>query len=272
MNRSNLREYPSRRDLFLLVLLAMATRIIVIPGGPGFGVRYLDSLRALLRPHDVSFFESSGPRMADHVRQVEAARRESRAGLILGHSFGGLVACHHALAFPEAAEGLILLDPDPARHAEWDAFRSCVANRRRPSDEAAMKAVAEVPDWTSDPERLSAYFRSALAPYFANPELAAELDFGFSAESMNRIQSRSKAVRGDIGDWDLSLERIPIPTLLIHGAESVFSPSSPETLGRVFPAGESHVLSSVGHFPHIEAAETVRILVTQFLAVNGFTT
>ncbi len=249
----------------------MATRILVIPGGPGFEAHYLHPLRALLDLYELAFCESFGPRMDDHVGQLETARRRSGATVVLGHSFGGLVACHHALAFPGSAAGLILLDPDPATFAEWDAFRGTVASRRKLSEQEAMDTISRTAGWTTDPLLVSAYFRLLLAPYFADSENAAELDFGFSTESMARIQSQTKAVRADLGAWDLSRERIAMPSLLIHGAESVFSSSSPQTLAQLFPAGESHVLTSVGHFPHLEAPDDVKALAERFLAAHGFT-
>jgi 3-oxoadipate enol-lactonase len=66
-----------------------------------------------LRGHGASDVPAAGytsADMADDLRQLHAALG-LRPALLVGHSFGGVVAVHAAVLFPEMVRGLILYDP-----------------------------------------------------------------------------------------------------------------------------------------------------------------
>lgn len=60
-----------------------------------------------------------------------------------------------------------------------------------------------------------------------------------------------------------------VPALVIWGEHDTYLPSSLADRQRdLFPAADIHVLAASGHWPHIDATDTVRRLLLDFLAAN----
>ena len=137
---------------------ADARPLLVLHGGPGLGSRYLRApLTATLGDHRVLVFYdqrgsgySEGADAPDEltidrfVADVDAVR--AAAGVasidILGHSFGGLLALHYALAHPDRVGHLVLVDPDPPSRPLWETYRQRLETRTAPEDAATMASIA----------------------------------------------------------------------------------------------------------------------------------
>jgi proline iminopeptidase len=258
--------------------------VLVVAGGPGFGSHYLDApLTTLLADALTLIFydqrgsgQSSGHAvasrltMAQFVADLDAVRDASGHNrvTILGHSFGGLLGIHYALAYPEHVTALVIVDGDPITYADWSTFRGVIGTRQ---SKAAVQRLAEMTapaGWDRRPEAVEEYFRVALLPYFGDTTKAVELTFGFTGRAFEQLQATSTAVRRDLGEWDLrgAVADLKVPTLLIYGAAGVFPIAAAERLRALLPDASLHVLPDVGHFPFLEAPDTFRALVREFLA------
>ena len=114
--------------------------IVVVPGGPGLGFHYLrDSMcDALGGAYGLLLYDQRGTghstgrddvtrlTMNTFVEDLDALRRAAGCERVtlLGHSFGGLLATHYALAHPARMESLILVDSDPSSYRLWGAPES----------------------------------------------------------------------------------------------------------------------------------------------------
>ena len=103
--------------------------IFVVHGSPGLGSAYLREpvTAAIGAAHQLFFYDQRGSGYSDGaddrgaftmrrmVDDLELLRK--RADLeqidLMGHSFGGLIALHYALVYPERVPRLLLVEPDP---------------------------------------------------------------------------------------------------------------------------------------------------------------
>lgn len=256
---------------------------IVLAGGPGFGYTYLvDPLVARLSGDlQLTFYEyriagdypipepdplMTMSRFVEDVEAVRAATGATRVSLV-GHSFGGLLALHYAMRYPEQVDRIVVLEGDPVRQVDWAEFRSVLARRRASGEQARMDSIATEPEWQQRPALVEEYFKLFLQPYFGRPEMAGELSFGFDRDSYARLAATSGAIRADLGDWDISadLDDVTQPVLLIYGDSSIFPVAAARSLATRLPRGELVLLPGVGHFPFVESPDRVASLVRGFL-------
>ncbi len=261
--------------------------MIVVPGGPGFGRQYLeDAITAQLSDIvQLIFYEQRGSgastgadrpallTMAQFVADLDAVR--AAVGIdrvtLLGHSFGGLLALHYAIAYPDRTDRVVVIDGDPITYAGWATYRDTIATRRSPADAARLDAFTANPDWQRQPELVEAYFRVFLRPYFADPAQAEALNFGFTADSLANLNAAAAALRADLGEWDITgpLQALDVSVLLIYGDCSVFAPTAIRATAAAVPNARLEVLSNVGHFPFIEDPSRFRTLIREFLRSSG---
>jgi proline iminopeptidase len=216
----------------------METAILILPGGPGVGYEYLrpelSELGSLAR---VAFFEQRrGGHFDLFLDEVECVRE--RLGLVrpilLGHSFGGLLAMRYAMEYQERVAALILVDPDPASRALWARHTEVMGARPASSP-------------------MSRYFASGVAPE------------GFEARFTDI--SRDATTRESLGDWDFHdrLREIRGPVLIVTGDRSIFPPEAMERLRSGIPGASLAVLPNASHFPQIEAHDEFMRVVGEFL-------
>ncbi|HYD70515.1 alpha/beta fold hydrolase [Azospirillum sp.] len=168
---------------------------------------------------------------------------------LVGHSMGGRVALELAIQAPERAASLSLLAP-AGIYAGFDlAFLRRLLAVREPQE--AEACVARL---FARPTPYAAVLARGLVarltvPGFREP-LAAILEASFAAPPPGP-----------------DLDRLACPLQLIWGAEDTVIPvPPPECRPALAPF---HLLQSVGHLPHLEAASRVNGLLGTFFAQAG---
>jgi pimeloyl-ACP methyl ester carboxylesterase len=171
------------------------------------------------------------------------------APALVGHSFGGMVACEIAAAMPGRVKRLVLIDP----LGLW-------------------RDDLPVNNWMILPEDTR---RQAL---FADPAgAAAERFFELPAEPEARAEAQagfiwSQACTGKfvwpIPDKGLKkrMHRIAAPSLIVWGdADAVIAPDyAQDFAGRIADARVA-LIARAGHLPHLEQPEEAARLVREFL-------
>jgi pimeloyl-ACP methyl ester carboxylesterase len=171
------------------------------------------------------------------------------APALVGHSFGGMLACEIAAALPRRVGKLVLIDP----LGLW-------------------RDDLPVSNWMilSEEER-----RTRL---FADPAgTAAERFFALPAEPAARIEVQaafiwSQACTGKfvwpIPDKGLKkrIHRIAAPTLVIWGnADRLIAPAYADEFGRRIAGARVSLIAHAGHLPYLEQPDEVARLVGEFL-------
>jgi len=176
-------------------------------------------------------------------------RLELSAPALVGHSFGGMLACEIAATVPAAASRLVLIDPI-----------------------GLWREDVPVRNWMLLPEDER---RRVL---FAEPAgVAAQQFFSLPAEGEARIEAQAAFVWAQactgkfvwpIPDKGLKkhIHRVAMPTLIIWGcADGVIAPAYAEEFARRIPKSRVELIDGTGHLPHLEQTKRVVQLVNEFL-------
>lgn len=172
-----------------------------------------------------------------------------RAPALVGHSFGGMVACEIAAGMPERASRLVLIDP----LGLW-------------RDDLPVK------NWMilSDDQR-----RAAL---FADPSgVAAQHFFELPTDTEARVEAQanfiwSQACTGKFV-WPIPerglkkrIHRIAVPTLIIWGtADNVIAPAYAQEFANRISNARVKLIERAGHLPHLEQPQQAAKLVNGFM-------
>ncbi len=201
------------------------------PGDPDT-VRHVDSLWDLVLCYD---------ELLEHLELGEA--------MLVGHSFGAMVACEVAAMRPSRVRRLVLIDPiglwrDDAPVTNWMLLGPQDLPRyvfREPEGTAA-KALFSIPE---DPEQ-AALQRTALT-----------WAMGSTGKFIWPIPDKGLKKR---------IHRIAAPTLLIWGEDDRLVPLAyAEEFARRLPRTRLEVVKGAGHAPQMEQPEHVAGLVQAFL-------
>jgi pimeloyl-ACP methyl ester carboxylesterase len=168
---------------------------------------------------------------------------------VVGHSFGGMVACEIAATMPERVGKLVLIAP----LGLWQDDRP-------------------VRNWMILPEDQR---RSAL---FADPEgQAAARFFDLPSEPAARIETQASSTWAQactgkflwpIPDRGLNkrIHRITAPSLIIWGAaDGVINPAYAQEFAKRIPHARIALIDAAGHLPHLERVREAADLVNAFL-------
>jgi pimeloyl-ACP methyl ester carboxylesterase len=172
---------------------------------------------------------------------------------LVGHSFGGMVACELAAAYPRRARRLALIDPigfwrDGDRITNWmmlDPLRLRDSIFHDPGSDAARRMFGV----TDDPEAATA----------ARVRLMWAM--GATGKFIWPIPDKGLKKR---------VHRVTAPTLIVWGKEDRLVPSVyADEFSRRISGARVQVVEAAGHAPHLEHPEKVARMVADFVGGAG---
>jgi pimeloyl-ACP methyl ester carboxylesterase len=163
---------------------------------------------------------------------------------VYGLSWGGMVAMHLALRYPERVASLALLNTSADAEPYWEQKKH----------EVFMQLVRHVglPPWFSRRHITPFMFgRSALA---RRPELAHQAHRRMAGMEREGILTAARAVLLRQAGLLARLHHIRVPTLVIAGEEDrATPPAHARAIAREIPQARLEVLPGVGHMSTLEA-------------------
>jgi pimeloyl-ACP methyl ester carboxylesterase len=252
---------------------------LLLHGGPGLS-DYLADLAAELSPVlTVARYQQRGltPSVEEGDRTVEGHVADAVAVLdalgwdrawVIGHSWGGHLAMHLAVAHPERLLGMVAFD---ALGAVPDGGAAALGpNLMRDLPEPGRTWVAdyhkreEAGGGTAE-ESLEA-LRILWPHYFGNPATATpmpemRMDLGGHLMTWPSVMRHFEASTLERG-----LPQLRMPALVLHGAASPIPASEAERTAALIPGVSLRILPGVGHFAWIEEPGSVRREIEALLA------
>jgi pimeloyl-ACP methyl ester carboxylesterase len=238
-----------------LIAEALASRWdVVVPDLPGFG----KSEPLTTREHDVAAYADV---VSDLVHLIG-----NRPVVLVGHSFGSVVAAAIAARRPGPVAGLALINPicEPALES----------SARVPSLAAAAfyRVCASLPGrWGNTLVRSSVVTRisSLLMMKTKDPELRRFINgqhdayFGSFASRTVVLQAYRASIRDTVRD---SAPGVDVPTLLVAAEkDDLGSVPGQERLAETFPNARLEVIPDVGHLIHYETPRRAAAMIDGFV-------
>ena len=262
--------------------------LVILHGGPDFDHAYfLPEMDGLADGFRLVYYDQRGrgrsTGAADEVtiesemEDLDAVRRlcgQERVAL-LGHSWGALLALEYATRHPERVAALVLMNPAPASHADFEGWR---AHRRSMPNAlgAEMERIAQTPAYEEgDLEADAASYRLHFAAALSRPDLVEVVVSRLRTHFTPRGVLDARAIEGRLHEqtWNrpgydllpmLRALAIAIPTLVLHGEADFFPVGLARNIADAIPGARLVVLAQCGHFAYLErTAET-------FAAIRAF--
>ncbi len=255
---------------------------IYLHGGPGIGAEHLmglveevDGLFNGVLPQQRGLYPSTleGPRdvethVADEIALLDQLGWE-RAWLI-GHSWGGHLAMHIAVAHPERVTGLILLEtlgalPDGGS----GELVANMVDRLTPDERAALDVlVARQTAGDEDPAIMRDILLTLWPSYSSvhgnvTPPTTLRLEIPIPGEPTTM---ESVAAHFAASTLESGLPTLDLPVLFIHGEDDPMPMASTTETAALIPNARVEIVEEAGHFPWIERRGEVRRIVESFLA------
>ncbi|UCG87186.1 MAG: alpha/beta fold hydrolase [Gemmatimonadota bacterium] len=255
--------------------------IVVVHGGPMLDHGYLlPHLQPLAQSYQLTFFDqrlsgrsapqvdSASVRIATFVEDIEQLRLS--LGLerihLMGHSWGGLLAMHYAIKYPQSLRSLILLNSMSASSAIWQEEERVLARQITAADSIERETIRETDAYARrDPEAIARLLRLSFRLQFRDTSRVNDLRLYVPADYAERSRQFGYMMV-DLADFDLhdQLTAVTVPTLTLYGSHEPAAQLSGPLLHQQLPNSELVILDEAGHFPFIEQPEAF------FDAVSGF--
>ena len=263
--------------------------VLIVHGGPGFPMHQPPpGLQALAAQHRIHYYDQRGcgkssrpvDRFPAHsfyqnslalegalglgtqVADIERIRRILRDDklVLIGHSFGGLLAAMYAAEFPSRVKALVLVAPAdvlvmPQKGGGLFAqVAESLPAQKRAAYTAFMKHYLDFRNIFSmsdaelagmNTEFAKYYETAASARGFTSPAAAPADAGGWMVQAMYLSMGRWH-------DYREALHRVTAPVLVIHGARDFQTEAESRIYAASFPHGRLMVLRDAGHFPFIE--------------------
>lgn len=264
---------------------------LVLHGGPDFDHGYLlpdldqlaDSFRLIyydqrgrgssaddVRPGDVT--------LASDLEDLEKVRQHFQLdqAVLLGHSWGALLALEYALRRPSRVSRLILMNPAPVSANDLAAFRKAYAEGLGPDFERQKAMVAATAYQSGDPAAVAARYRLHFKNAFARGEdyerLMVAMQSAFASQgSAGILKARAAEDRLMRDTWQLpgydllpKLRSLNIPTLVIAGDHDFIPPEVAANIARAISGARLTTLANCGHFAYLECPGAVRGALNDF--------
>jgi len=265
--------------------------VIVLHGGPDFDHAYLlpemdrlaDGVRLIyydqrgrgrsagnVRPEDVT--------LASDLDDLDAVRRHFGldAPVLLGHSWGAVLALEYALRHPARVSRLILMNPAPASAAGLAVLRTSYLEKLGDEMDRQRAIMAGADYQAGDPQAVTARYRIHFKPALTRPDdyerLMSRMQAAFVRQGNDGIV-KARAVEDRLmrDTWEAPgydllprLRSLRIPALVITGADDFIPVDVAERIAGALPEARLVTLENCGHFAYLECTGAVRSAVDDF--------
>jgi pimeloyl-ACP methyl ester carboxylesterase len=244
--------------------------VLLLHGGPGLGFDYLRDLAdELAEENDVARYQQRGqePSAAEGPYTLAADVGDARWVLdalgwekayVVGHSWGGQLALHVAVAMPERLLGVLAVDPlGSIGDGRWPEFDEEIFHRTPESVRARAHELDELSmaGESSDEVALEG-MRLVWPAYFADPESAPPMPELRIATA--RSAEMAPSIQAELPALEAGLSGIRVPVGFVHGSRSPMPVAASTDAAERIPGAWVEVVEGAGHFVWVETPGAVR--------------
>ncbi len=262
--------------------------VIVLHGGPDFDHSYLlPELDRLSDAFHLIYYDQRGRgrsavgvkpedvTLASDIADMEKVRRyfKLESVVLLGHSWGTVLALEYAVRYPQRVSRMILMNPAPASADDYKQLRKEWLETR-PDDTVRRKAIAASAAYQEgDPDAVTAYYRIHFKPAFARTEdyekFMRRLTASFNKEGILKARAVEDQLMKDTWskpEYNLlpELKSLKIPTLVIYSDHDFIPTGTAEHITQAIPNARMVTLKNCGHFPYLECSDALREQIDAF--------
>jgi proline iminopeptidase len=235
-------------------------KVLLLHGGPAMTHEYFECFESFLPQEGFEFYEYDqlGSYYSDQptdsslwtterfVEEVEQVRRaigaDQRNFVVLGHSWGGILAIEYALKYQQHLKGLIVSNM-MASCPEYGRYANVLAKGMDPAVVSEIRAL-EAKGQYNNPryeELLIPHFYSkhvCRLPEWPDPVMRALKHTNKSIYVLMQGPSEF-GISGRLANWDRKgdLHRITVPTLMIGGQYDTMDPKAMEAQSKLVKKG-----------------------------------
>lgn len=257
-----------------------APRVILLHGGRD-QCRSWDLIARSLQPHfhviapdlrghgNSEWARASSYSLADHVYDMTHLAGADRNTILVGHSFGGMIALAYAGTYPERISRLVVLDgaflptaPSASidvQMTQWIAQIDRISKSKARSFDSIAAAA----------ERLSVH-NSRLTPaqslHLARHAVTLNAD-GSYRWKYDPYQQVRAPYRLSADDYVALWSRIACPTLLLCGSDSFIPDPQKAGILHHFRQAEQHIIAGAAHWLHHDKPDQVIAALESFLGI-----
>jgi pimeloyl-ACP methyl ester carboxylesterase len=244
--------------------------VLLLHGGPGMTFTYLDSLAdELLDGYQVAAYQQRGlePSTLDGPFDVATQVVDVAAVLdalgweratVVGHSWGGHLAMHVAVALTDRLDGVLCIDPLGGvgdggsalfEKAMFDRLPADVRDRAQQRDERAMAGEGTVDEALES-------LRLVWPAYFAEWDRATEMPP--MRMSLEGYSGTWESLKQELPKLEAALPSVTTQVGFVVGAASPMAVSASTDSAALIPGAWTQVIEAAGHFPWLEKPGCVR--------------
>lgn len=260
----------SQGDSIYVRVIGDGAPILFIHGGPGLDHTYLlPHMGELAKDHQLIFYDQrAGGKSSINVDSSTISRsgflldiENIRISLgldhwvVLGHSWGGLLAMQYATVHQDHVNALILVNSTPAStELQQIAQQKSIDSETEDELEARMAIIRSEAFKNDDPQAYEELYRLLFESEFYDRKYLDSLDLNFQpsfAETGRKLRHLTR----DYSEYDvhMDLEELEIPVLIIYGAIDPLTEISSSDLENFIPESKLVIIPESGHFPFIES-------------------
>ena len=189
--------------------------------------------------------------MADALAILDLFDQE-RAWAI-GHSWGGHLALHLAVAHPERLYGVVCIDTLGASAKVMPEYEERLLASLTPEERARMKEMGERSDAgeTTEEEELE-QLRALWPAMFADPAAAPAFPYQHMGVECYRETSASMVQHFEKRTLRKGLPNVAMPLLFVHGIQDPLPIKASVSTAKLIPGARVARIPNCGHFPWIE--------------------
>jgi len=269
-------------------------KVLLLHGGPGATHDYFEAFDSFLPAAGIEYYyydqlgsgRSDNPadsslwdlnRFVDEVEQVRTALELGPGNFVLlGHSWGGILAMEYALAHGDELKGLVISNMMSSAPAYTRYANDVLVPAMNQDDLAEIRAIEARNDY-ANPRYTELLERSYYADHIVRmrPEEVPEpVSYAFSNINhdlyltMQGPSEMGMADEASLADWDRTndLESITVPTLVLGGRHDTMDPSFLEMMATRIPRGSCYICENGSHMAMYDDQEAYFKALLDFLS------